>query len=216
MKLPFTAEQFLKVFETYNNAVWPAQVFFYIIAVLAILAAFKTSTLSNQVISIILAFLWLWMGMVYHITYFTAINKAAYVFGILFIAQGILLFYFGAWKKDISIHFQPGLHGYAAVVLVVYALVIYPILGYWFRHVYPASPTFGLPCPTTIFTLGILLCTNRKLPLMTWIIPIAWILIGSAAAFSLGIKEDLGLLLSGIIFLILVLLKKRTPHHLKP
>jgi hypothetical protein len=54
---------------------------------------------------------------------------------------------------------------------VVFALVLYPVIGYTFGHIYPSSPTFGLPCPTTIFTFGIFLWSDKRLPVAILVIP---------------------------------------------
>lgn len=98
----------------------------------------------------------------------------------------------------------------------MYALVIYPALGYLLDHGYPAAPTFGVPCPTTIFTFGILLCTDSRIPLYLLPIPLAWSLIGFWAAISLGITEDFGLLAAGLIgSLLIVLRNNRVPVSLQ-
>lgn len=85
MDLPFTIEQFLGIFEKYNLAVWPMQIVLILIAVLTLILSLKKISYSDKTISIILSFFWLWIGIVYHLAYFTAINKAAYLFGVLFI-----------------------------------------------------------------------------------------------------------------------------------
>jgi len=89
-----------------------------------------------------------------------------------------------------------------AAALVAYALVIYPLIGYAIGHRYPAAPTFGLPCPTTIFTLGILLCGTSTGVRKLAVIPLVWAVIGSQAAFSLGIWEDLGLTAAAALFVL--------------
>jgi hypothetical protein len=92
-------------------------------------------------------------------------------------------------------------------VFLVYALIVYPALGYWFGHRYPAAPTFGLPCSTRIFTFGMLLWTNRRVPLYLLPIPLAWLFIGFWAAVSLGMTEDFGLLAAGLIGALLIILR---------
>jgi hypothetical protein len=91
----------------------------------------------------------------------------------------------------------------------LYSFVIYPILGYLFGHVYPKNPTFGLPCPTTIFTFGLLLWTDKIVPKYVLVIPSIWSLIGFVAALFLGIKEDYGLLIAGVLGSILILIRDR-------
>ena len=96
------------------------------------------------------------------------------------------------------------------IILVVFALVVYPLLGYASGHRYPFSPTFGLPCPTTIFTFGMLLMANKKFPVAILIIPFLWSIIGFTAAYHFWILEDTGLLAAGIIALPLILWRNRS------
>lgn len=203
--MPFTTEQFLEVFKNYNLGVWPMQIVLYLMGLLIVFYGTKKTLTSNSVISWLLAFLWLWMGVGYHLSFFTAINKAAYLFGTVFIVQGWLFF---SAKNKIVFQFQRDIYGITGAILVLFAMVIYPVWGHFTGHVYPASPTFGLPCPTTIFTLGILLWANQKWSLYLWIIPLIWSLIGFVAALSLGIIEDTGLLVSGVVAACLFLKQK--------
>lgn len=197
--MPFTVEQFLEVFAAYNRAVFPAQLILASAALVAMFLAIKTSKNSSKVISLILAFFWLWMGIVYHLMFFSSINRAAFFFGAFFILQAAILFYAGVLKDELLFHFRFNLGGIMGIFLLFYGLVIYPSLGFFFGHIYPQSPTFGLPCPTTIFTFGLLLWTNKKVPWYIFLIPFLWSLIGFSAAFLLGIREDFGLLFAGII-----------------
>jgi hypothetical protein len=108
MGLPFSTEQFLGVFERYNQAIWPAQVVAYILGLAAVTLVLRPSGPGNRMIGAILAFFWLWMGAVYHLTYFSAINPAAIIFGVLFVAQGVLWLVVGvvrprlAFRADLS------------------------------------------------------------------------------------------------------------------
>jgi hypothetical protein len=58
---------------------------------------------------------------------------------------------------------------------------------------------FGVaPCPTTIFTIGILLLARGRWVVWLSIIPLLWSAIGLAAALQLGIPQDFGLPVAGI------------------
>lgn len=210
MNFPFTTEQFLSVFKSYNQSVWPIQILFNLLALLAVALLIKKSRLSDKAVSFVLSFFWLWMGVVYHILFFTTINPAAYVFGAIFTIQAILLFYVLGIKQKAALRFTTDIYGVTGLAFIVYAIILYPITGYYQGHVYPASPTFGLPCPTTIFTLGILLWSEKKMPLFLVIIPLAWSVIGFLAAMNFGIKEDIGLLVAAIVFIILIVRKNAT------
>jgi hypothetical protein len=206
MKLPFSVEQFLSIFQTYNNTIWPMQILLNLLAIIAIILAVRKMSISSKVISAILGFLWLWTGVVYHLIYFSSINNAAYVFGTLCIVQGLIFFFSGVYRSSLSFRFQSNVQGLIGGIFVLYALVVYPVLGYLFGHIYPASPTFGAPCPTTIFTFGLLLLTDKIFPKYILIIPLLWSIIGFTAALSLTIREDFGLLIAGLLGTLLILL----------
>jgi len=209
MKPPFTLEQFLEVFKNYNQAVFPMQFILYLISAVAIYLVIKSNLKSDKIISIILSLLWLWMGIVYHIIFFTTINKAAYLFGGLFIIQGILFLLFGVFQNKLSFNFKKDKYGITGISLIVFALILYPILGYFFGHIYPSSPTFGLPCPTTIFTFGLVLMNIKKCPITILIIPFVWSVIGFMAAFQFGILEDTGLIVASLITACLLIYRNK-------
>jgi hypothetical protein len=100
-------------------------------------------------------------------------------------------------------------------VLIVYALVVYPVLGHLLGHRYPAAPTFGLPCPTTIFTFGVLLWARAPVPRVLVVVPMLWAALGAVAAMQLGVPEDFGLLVAGVTAVPMILLapRRREPVH---
>jgi len=74
-----------------------------------------------------------------------------------------------------------------SVSFIIYALLIYPILGIWAGHGLMAGPMPGVaPCPTTIFTIGMLLLARGGLVPWLAVVPILWSLVGLAAALQLG------------------------------
>jgi len=209
MKLPFTQKEFLTVFENYNEAIFPMQIILYLLALFIIYLLIKKKPWSNKVISAILSFFWIWMGIVYHILFFATINKAAYFFGTLFILHGGIFLWKGVHQKKLRFSIVKNTYGFVGLILMVFALIIYPTISYSLGHVYPTSPTFGLPCPTTIFTFGMFLILDGKYPKAILIIPFIWAIIGFSAAFSLGITEDVSLLVAAIVTLWLVLVKHK-------
>jgi hypothetical protein len=82
-------------------------------------------------------------------------------------------------------------------------MVVYPLWAQLAGHPYPATPVFGVaPCPTTIFTIGVLVMGNW--PVVRWLllIPGIWSVIGASAAFLLGVPQDSGLIVSCTILLV--------------
>jgi len=208
MNLPFTPDQFLDVFKSYNLTIWPTQILLVVLALLMIFVLFKKNFYSDRLISIGLAVLWLWMGIVYHIIFFTRINPAAYLFGTLYVIQAGLFVYYGIITKELIYKYRNNAIGIISILLFLYSLIFYPLLSYQFGHLYPSTPTFGLPCPTTIFTFGMItLMEDRKK--IIFIIPIVWSLVGFTAALKLGIYQDIGLLIAGVISSMILFSRKR-------
>ena len=215
MRLPFTVEEFFDVFRRYNEAVWPAQWVLLLSALVAVLVAARTQR-PTRLPLVILAILWLWIGVVYHLLFFRSINPAAALFGALFIIQAGV-FAWVAIRRPMA-HFvvqrdTPSLLGGLTILL---ALVIYPSLGWLAGHRYPAAPTFGLPCPTTVFTFGLLLWNRSVLPRRVLIIPVLWSLIATSAAFQLGVMEDLSLPLAAMIACAVLLRGERRIEGFRP
>ncbi len=206
MALPFTVEQFLTLFEQYNTAIWPAQILAYVLGVACLALAARQSPVCDRIISAILALLWLWMGVVYHMVYFSHINQAAWAFGAVFAAQAFVFLVVGVFRHGIAYRFGLNAYGLVGGLLFLYAMLIYPLLGASLGHGYPRGPMFGVaPCPATIFTLGLLLwARNGHLPKYVVVIPFIWSVIGFFASLQLGIKEDTGLLIAGLITVIMV------------
>ena len=198
-KIPFTTEQFLRVFEKYNQAIYPFQFALILVAIISVFLAASRKPFANKLISYLLGFLWLWMGIVYHLIFFTAISPPAYLFGTLFIIQGLLFLYEGVVRNRLSFRASQNFYGIFGTIFIAYALVIYPLIGYALGRTFTASPTFGVPCPTAIFTFGLLIWTDKRFSLSLLIIPVLWSLVGTSAALSFGIKEDFGLLVAGTI-----------------
>ena len=205
--IPFTVDQFLNVFEQYNVAVWPAQVFLYTMGIVAVCLTLSRQKDFSRGVSLILSLFWIWMGLAYHFWYFSTINRAALIFAALFVLEGIIFFIVGVLKHQLKFRFSLNFYDIVGGVFLLYALIVYPVFGYWLGHRYPAAPTFGLPCPTTIFTFGLLLWTNRRVPLYVLAIPLAWTFLGFWAAISLGMIEDLGLLMTGLIGSMLIIVR---------
>jgi hypothetical protein len=196
MQLPFTKEQFFDLFTAYNQALWPALAALWIASVVLSLLLLSSRRPSDRWISALLAAHWIWSALAYHVAFFTRINPAAWVFAGLFLLQGALFFWWGVVRGRLS--YVPWRNGWAPVawVFVAYSLV-YPGINALQHHSVWRIPAFGVPCPTTIFTAGMLMLAARR----SWrlsIVPVLWSIIGGSAAYSLGVRADYALPLAGL------------------
>lgn len=186
--LPFTREQFFSAFVTYNEAIWPAQLVAYLLGLAAIVLLFWRPPTADRAITGILAAMWIWTGVGYHWLNFSQVNKAALLFGALFVAQGAAIAYAGIVRNQLRFGVDAGPAAWVGIAFVVYSAVLYPLLGVAAGHAYPGMPMFGVtPCPVTVFTFGMFLLTGAHLSRWLLVIPFIWSLIGGSAAFLLGI-----------------------------
>jgi len=196
--VPFTEQQFFEVMARYNQAVWPAQLALNAMAI-AILVLASRGLQTSRWISALLALLWVWTAIAYHATFFRQINPAAVVFAIFFIAEAGLLVWYGVIGGRLIFLLRGSAWHVVGTALIAYALVIYPLLGLAFGQRYPEMPTFGLPCPTVIFTLGLLMWSRPTAPFVVWVVPFMWALLGMQAAVLFGVREDYGLTVAGAL-----------------
>jgi hypothetical protein len=194
--LPFTPQEFFDVFAVYNRALWPAVVGIWAACLCAVVAAWRNPNRYRQLLTQVLAALWAWNALVYHAWFFTTINPAAWLFAALFAAEAGVLARTAA-RGGVPAFSVEGPTRWFGALLTVYAFA-YPLVTIASGHQYPATPTFGVPCPTTILTLGLFL-TARGVPMRLEIIPVAWAFIGGSAALLLNVPADYILLGAGVL-----------------
>lgn len=192
--MPFTETEFFDLFARYNAAIWPLQVV-ALAAGLTIVALLLVQRAPVRPVCWLLAALWAVNGVGYHAMFFSQINPAAYGFAALFIVQSVLLAAAPRLFPDLSLRPARDLRTAVALGLIAFALVLYPLWGYLAGHRYPAAPAFGVaPCPTVIFTLGVLMLARGRRRLWLSAIPMLWAVIGGSAAVLLGVPQDFGLI----------------------
>jgi len=132
----------------------------------------------------------------------------AYGFAIACVFGAVIFLSFGVIRRGMRFARAPGWRQWAGIALLAYALLIYPLVSWMGGIRYFGSPTFGLPCPTTIFTIGMLAFLVRPFPRALFIVPVLWSMIGGQAAFVLSVPQDFGLLGAGAFGVVLAWLNR--------
>lgn len=215
MTAPFSVEQFLAVFAAYNNTIWPMQIVAYVLGAIAVAALFLASPLSSKIVILVLVSMWVQNAIVYHLMFFSTINPAANLFAAFFMLQAMLLVGSLMTADGVSFRLRIDLRSCAGLAFIIYALLIYPLLGIWAGHGLMLGPMFGVaPCPTTIFTIGLLMLASGTWVAWLSIIPVLWSLVGLAATLQLGILEDFALPVAGLVLVFVLLTGAgRGDHH---
>ena len=198
MGLPFTSDQFFGVFAEYNRSFWFVALALWFASAAALAGAWRNPRQWSGALMYLLATLWIWNAVAYHALLFTTINPVAWLFAGLFATEGVLLFWAAARRRIETPSLTGPISG-LGIALACYALA-YPFLSFGIGHRYPEMPTFGVPCPTTILTIGVLLAVRGGPPLSLAVIPAGWAFIGGSAALLFGVWTDYMLLATGVAF----------------
>jgi hypothetical protein len=199
MKTPFSTEEFFSVIEKYNTSVSPIQFVFSVLGMLMLWKLISQKSKAGKFSGISTGILWLWMGVVYHLLFFTSINRVAFIFGSLFVLQGIFILFETHFRNRFSSQTKQPFQFYTGYFLAVYGIVLYPLINYFPEGSIAKTIAFGLPCPTTIFTFGLLLIYAKHLPRYLIIIPTLWAFLGISAALNFGVYQDFVMILAALI-----------------
>ena len=203
MRLPFTSSEFLEVFRRYNEATWPAAIVLPFLGLACAWLLQSERSSARRAALVILGSLWAWTAVAYHHVFFAPINPAAELFALLALAQAVMFLYASVGGLNPPPRYVDA-DRIVGGAIIAFALVLYPALGYLAGHRYPRMPTFGLPCPTTIFTIGVLATLHEELSWKYAIIPLLWVVVGTSAAMQLGMVEDLSLPLAAVAMIVLM------------
>jgi len=199
--LPFTPQAFFELFVVYNETLWPIVAAIWLVMMAAVVAAQRDPARYSRALTALLAALWAWNAVVYHAWLFTRINPAAWLFAGVFAIEAALLA--TAAREGLSFFARDGLAPRTGALLIIYAFA-YPLLAIASGHRYPAAPSFAVPCPTTILTIGLFL-TAPAVPRRLEAVPVMWGAVGGSAAVLLDVPTDYALLGAGMILAVVSL-----------
>lgn len=209
--LPFDAESLFAFFEQYNRAIWPAQVFAWLLGVAALVLAVKPFGASGRLIGAILLAAWAFSAVVFHYLHFATINFMAPFYAAFFLAEAVLI----GWALLIrtkEFRFRPSLSGWAGLGLAGFALVVAPLIDGLAGHGWLSARLVGVtPDATVLLTVGLLLLIDGRVPLYLLVIPLLWAIVGGWTAWFIGAPEDLILPALTFLGICLAILGYRRP-----
>lgn len=204
------AELFFQRMAEYNNDIWPAQIISYVLAIIIIINSIKKWKLSDEINTTILAILWIWNGAITELLFFSKFQKQYYFWGVLWILQGVFLLIIGLSKYKFNYRIQRNCYSYTGLLFILYALVIYPLIGFFLEHGFPEGPIFGVaPCPVVVFTFGVLLFVDKKVHISVLFFPLLWAILSLYPIIMMGIIADVGEILVAVIGFALIVIRNR-------
>ena len=98
-----------------------------------------------------------------------------------------------------------------AALLVAYSFA-YPILNLALGLKYPRIPLFAVPCPTTIFTAGLLLAADCP-PWSLFVVPVLWSVIATSATVLFDVRADFILLPAAVLLVAFTIAEQTARFH---
>jgi hypothetical protein len=157
-----SAEEWWSIIGAYGLKIWPAQIMFYIVAILLIeWLLLKPGSVQTRFIKLYLAIAFAWNGVVFFLILARDITGGGYgnyLFGSIFIVVAVL-FAVDLFRQRMQ--FSPPTAGWHAYVfwVLMFLVFCYPLVGIAFGHHSTSLIMPGtFPCPTT--ALGLLMLTT--------------------------------------------------------
>lgn len=201
--LLFSARTYYRLFELYNSAIWPGQIFFIALGMVMLGYLLRGGAGQGRIVTAILAACWLWVAWAFHMERYATINWAARYFAAGFAIEALLLVRLGFARPPLSFKPVGSAIDLAGLCVFLFALFAQPLIGPIMGRSWRQVELFGMaPDPTVIATLGIVLMSNRSrwalLP-----IPLAWCAISGATLWTMASQDALMLPVIALLALLL-------------
>ena len=184
--LLFSRQTYYRLFELYNLEWWPLQIVALTLGVAVFVLLRRGGERAGRVTTLILALGWLWVAWAFHVQRYASINLAAGYFAWAFVVQALLLLWMGAVRGRLAPAPVGRLQRRAGLGLVLFALLLFPLIGPLLGRSLFQAEVFGMaPDPTALATLGVLLLSGARPAWALFPVPVAWCLISGATLWAM-------------------------------
>lgn len=161
--LLFAPRTYYRLFELYNLDLWPLQLLAFALGATVLVLARHRGEWAGRAIAAILLLCWLWVAWGFHWQRYASINLAAGYFALAFVVQAALLLWSGVLRGRLAPPATSRLQQRAGLVLLLFALLIFPAIGPLLGRSWTQAELFGMaPDPTALATLGVLLLAGGR------------------------------------------------------
>lgn len=202
--LMFSPRAYYRLFELYNQALWPAQIPALALGFITLALLCRGGPHQGRAVAATLAAGWLWVAWAFHLQRYAAIHWAAVYFAAGFAFEAGLLAWMGAVRGQLRL--PPSRIGLG---IFLFGLAAYPLVGPLLGRPWAQTEVFAIgPDPTVIATLGILVPRGGRPPLVLLLVPMLWCAVSGATLWAM--KSPDALVLPLVALLVLLGLRHRS------
>ena len=206
---PFTAEILDSVIGQYNQAIWPLPIVACVLVVAAVVPTLRPFPGSGRSVAAVLAVVWAWVGVGFHLGPAAAIDFAAPGYGAAFVLQALLLAWSGTVRGNLAFRFRPDPAGWTGLGCVALGVVGWPLLAALAGQSWPSLPLAGTsPDPTALASIGLLLLGSARDRLHLIVVPALWAAVAGLQGWMLDTPERLLLPAAAAIAVVLAIRAK--------
>ena len=201
--LLFSPRTYHRLFELYNQEIWPAQILAFALGVAILVLLRRGGVSRGRIVAAILAGCWLWVAWAFHFQRYAAINWAATYFAAAFAIEALLLIWTGVVRGALGFTPVKRVVYRAGLGIFLFALAVQPLIGPLMGREWQQVEIFGVaPDPTVLATLGVLLLAANRAVRALFFIPVLWCAFSGATLWALGSPDALLLPLAALLGLL--------------
>lgn len=210
--LLFSPRTYYRLFELYNEAVFPAQFGALALGAAILILTRQGGARTDRLAASLLAGLWLFVALAFHAARYATINWAASWFAAAFAIEAALIAWAGAIRGAPVLRAGDDWGGRVGLAIFVFALCVLPLIGPLIGRRWSQIELFGLaPDPTALATLG-LLAGSRKPRWLLLAIPLLWCVASGATLWTMEAPDAFVLPLAAALALLLSVVRTFAPR----
>lgn len=183
----FSERVYDRMFELHNGALWPLHIVAVAIGIYLVFVALKPSPARMRAGLVLLSAVWLFVAGAFFYQRYATINWAAVYVVPAFVAMAAILCALAVRARPVVAELRSALSGRTAVMVLLFALVGYPLLGLLAGKSWLAAQVFAIaPDPTVGATLGFLVLCRGVAARVAMIVPVLWSVVTALTLYGLG------------------------------
>lgn len=200
--LLFSPRTYHRLFELYNEAIWPLQLATAALGLAIAALAVRRSRHGDRIVAGLLAACWLWTAWAFLYQRYAQINWIAPWFAAAFALEALLLVAAGvvAGRAPLDAGGRPRI----AALLVVATVLGYPLLAPLGGRAWTAAEAFGVaPDPTAIATVAAIAAVRGRIRWLLLAIPVLWCVVASLTQWAMGAPEAVVIAVAALVAVVL-------------